>query len=111
MIPGISSAAVFLITAAVLKKQSASSKRWMIYWIIVFLSVLLGVLYGCFGTQMAVFKLGGIGLILAVANVLCVDLQDTAAEKNVFKFAWVSTKQVLILWICFAYLFLVAWTW
>ena len=89
IIPFFSSILVFFATIFELKRQKASVKRWILFFLIFFSSCVAvyfintAILSG----RLPIFNLIASGLLFALANILCVDLQvyqpnETSKKKN-----------------------------
>lgn len=89
IVPFFSSFFVFFATMFELKRQKASAKKWFLFYLIFFSS---GVAVYFINTvimsgDLPILNLIASGLVLALANILCVDLQvyqpnDPAKKKN-----------------------------
>ena len=84
VIPYISSVFVFFITMIELKRQKASVKKWLIFYLIFFLSgTTVYFLNSVIMTgKNPVLNFIVCGLVFALANILCVDLQIYGQKPN-----------------------------
>lgn len=77
VIPFLSSFFVFFVTMFELKRQKAPSKKWLLFYLVFFLS---GIAVYFLNSVIMTGENPGLnyiasGLVLALANILCVDLQ------------------------------------